>query len=246
MNIEYEMIQSNKSWQSEFLQGVKDATPLLLAVAPYGIVLGAQANQANVSLIEITLMTALNFAGGSEFAAIQLWHSPLPTLTIILITFLINSRHLIMGAAITPYIQHLPKRKIIPALFFMADEGWAVSYRQALKQASKKTPERNLNLSYFLGACFPFYPVWVGAAFLGCIIGPLLGDIEKYGFAIAFPAVFLVLLRGMWKSSQSAKPWIISLIVSSIGYLVFPGHYYVLAGTFSGLITAWIFGKEND
>lgn len=239
------MNTQNEPWQKEFVNGVKDAAPLLLAVAPYGIVLGAQAVNSGVSVIELTLMTAFNFAGGSEFAAIEMWKSPLPILTIILITFLINSRHIIMGAALTPYISHLPKKKIIPALFFMADEGWAVSYRHALKNASKPYPDNQLKLSYYMGACLPFYPVWVGAVILGGVLGPTFGDIEKYGFAIAFPAVFLVLLKGMWKGFYSARPWIVSLIVACSVYLLIPGHLYVLAGTFSGLLTAWFLGKKH-
>ncbi|MGL3998545.1 AzlC family ABC transporter permease [Pantoea eucalypti] len=116
-----------------FLQGVKDASPLLMAITPYAFILGAQASRSGLTLPETGLMTALNFAGGSEFAAIQLWHDPLPVLTIILLTFLINSRHIIMGAALTPYIKHLPRRQILPALFFMADERWAVTYAKMLK-----------------------------------------------------------------------------------------------------------------
>ncbi|WP_233627052.1 AzlC family ABC transporter permease [Citrobacter braakii] len=91
-----------------FSDGVRDAVPLLLAIAPYALVLGAQASRSGLSVSELGLMTALNFAGGSEYAAIQIWKNPLPVLAI-LITFLINSRHIIMGAALTPYIKHLPR-----------------------------------------------------------------------------------------------------------------------------------------
>src|SRR3712207_4535442 len=41
------------------------------------------------------------------------------------ITFLINGRHLLMGAALTPHLKHLPKRKPLPALFLMCDESGA-------------------------------------------------------------------------------------------------------------------------
>jgi 4-azaleucine resistance transporter AzlC len=237
---------STQRIKHDFFHGLKDAVPLLLAVAPYGMVLGAQSSNANVSLFEITLMTALNFAGGSEFAAIQLWHSPLPSLTIILITLLINSRHIIMGAAITPYIQHLPKRKMIPALFFMSDEGWAISYRQALKNATEINSKYELSLGYFLGACFPFYPIWVGSAMLGSLLGPKLGNMEQLGFAIAFPAVFLVLLRGMWKGFRSFYPWMISLLIACVTNVFIPGPYYVLAGTFGGLAYVWFKGYKHD
>ena len=37
------------------------------------------------------------------------------------ITFLINSRHLLMGAALAPHLKHLPKRRALPALFLICD-----------------------------------------------------------------------------------------------------------------------------
>ncbi|UNK25815.1 AzlC family ABC transporter permease [Serratia plymuthica] len=236
----------NYSRSNSFTQGVKDGIPLLLAIAPYALVLGAQASKAGLTTPELGLMTALNFAGGSEFAAIQLWQEPLPVLTIILLTFLINSRHIIMGAALTPYLKHLPRRKVLPALFLMADEGWAVAYSKTLKNAAIMPADKSLSMPYFLGACFPFYPVWVGFSVLGCLVGPILGNVEEYGFAMAFPATFIVLLRGMWKGYRAARPWLVSLAVAAAVYLVIPGHAYVLAGTFSGLLAAWFWGDKNQ
>ncbi|KYQ95881.1 branched-chain amino acid ABC transporter permease [Serratia plymuthica] len=236
----------NYSRSNSFTQGVKDGIPLLLAIAPYALVLGAQASKAGLTTPELGLMTALNFAGGSEFAAIQLWQEPLPVLTIILLTFLINSRHIIMGAALTPYLKHLPRRKVLPALFLMADEGWAVAYSKTLKNAAIMPADKSLSMPYFLGACFPFYPVWVGFSVLGCLVGPVLGNVEEYGFAMAFPATFIVLLRGMWKGYRAARPWLVSLAVAAAVYLVIPGHAYVLAGTFSGLLAAWFWGDKNQ
>ncbi|ANJ95898.1 AzlC family ABC transporter permease [Serratia plymuthica] len=236
----------NYSRSNSFTQGVKDGIPLLLAIAPYALVLGAQASKAGLATPELGLMTALNFAGGSEFAAIQLWQEPLPVLIIILLTFLINSRHIIMGAALTPYLKHLPRRKVLPALFLMADEGWAVAYSKTLKNAAIMPADKSLSMPYFLGACFPFYPVWVGFSVLGCLVGPILGNVEEYGFAMAFPATFIVLLRGMWKGYRAARPWLVSLAVAAAVYLVIPGHAYVLAGTFSGLLAAWFWGDKNQ
>ncbi|MEG0920234.1 MAG: AzlC family ABC transporter permease [Comamonas sp.] len=46
---------------------MKDVFPLLLAVAPLSMVLGAKAAETGLSFIEVALMTAMYFAGGSEF-----------------------------------------------------------------------------------------------------------------------------------------------------------------------------------
>ena len=109
-------------------RGVADASPLLPAVLAYGSVLGAQASQKGLRFLEVPLMTGSNYAGGSEFAAIGLWASPPPVLLIAAVTLLINSRHLIMGAAMAPFLGHLRRRTALVALFFLSDESWALSH----------------------------------------------------------------------------------------------------------------------
>ena len=56
---------------------------------------------------------------------------------------------------------------------------------------------------------------------------------------MAFPAVFLVLLRGMWKGPLMALPWLVSLGVAVMTYLLIPGAWYVPAGSLSGIVAAW-------
>ena len=98
----------------------------MLGAVPFALILGAQARQKGMSALETVMMMGLNFAGGSEFAAVNLWTSPLPVLLIIATTAMINSRHILMGAAMAPLLRHLPLRKVLPALFMMTDESWAM------------------------------------------------------------------------------------------------------------------------
>ena len=56
---------------SEFQRGMKDSIPMLLGIIPFALVLGATAVQKNFSLLEVPLLTGLNFAGGSEFAILE-------------------------------------------------------------------------------------------------------------------------------------------------------------------------------
>ena len=222
-----------------FSRGVKDAIPLLLAVAPYGVILGIQAASQGIPPWQLGLMTSMNFAGGSEFAAISLWHAPLPVLTIVMLTFLINSRHIIMGAAIAPYLKHLPLRKILPALFLMGDEGWAVSYASAVRNASGMPDAKALPLAYYLGVCFPFYPVWVLFSLAGYLLPSVHDHIPSLGLATAFPAIFIVLLKGMWRGNQPILPRCTSLLLSPVPLILLPVHPSLLAVTFSGLLVAF-------
>lgn len=229
---------------AEFRRGLAAATPMLLGIIPYALVLGAQAAQRGLSVLEVPLMTGLNFAGGSEFAAIQLWTSPPHILLIAAITLLVNSRHFLMGAALAPFIRHLPKRQVFPALFLMCDESWAVGLADAQRRAAAGARPA-FSLAFYLGAGLAVYLAWVAFTTCGAALGPVLGDVETYGFAMAFPAVFLVLLRGMWKGFAAARPWLVSLAVAALTYLLMPGAWYVAAGALSGLVAAWFLAGET-
>jgi len=235
---------SNPERSSEFRRGAVTVLPVLLGAIPFAMVLGAQSAQKGLSLSAVMLMTGLNFAGGSEFSAIRLWTSPPHILLIAAITFLVNSRHLLMGAALAPFICHLPKRKAFISLFLVCDESWALGLADAKRRHSKNIHPA-LSLKFYAGVAIPFYVAWLSSATLGAAFGPMLGDLHPYGFDMAFPAVFLVLLAGMWKGFAPARPWLVSLIAAALTYLTVPGGWYVAAGAISGLVTAYLLTGEK-
>jgi len=148
---------------AELWRGVTSCAPVLFGTIPYALVLGAQAAQKGLSVVEVPLMTGLNFAGGSEFAAIQLWTSPPHILLIVAITFLVNSRH--------------PRRKVFPALFLMCDESWALGLADARRRFEAGIFPA-FSLRYYLGAALAMYVTWVVFTTTGALLGPLLGDVQ--------------------------------------------------------------------
>ncbi|GGA32289.1 AzlC family ABC transporter permease [Dyella nitratireducens] len=225
----------------EARRGFVAALPVMLGFVPFALVLGAQAAQKGLSPIEVPLMTGLNFGGGSEFAAIRLWTSPPHIGLIVAIAFLVNSRHLLMGATLARFIRHLPLRKALPALFFMCDESWAMGLADARQRASTSP---SFSLRYYLGLSAGLYLTWITFTTIGAIVGPMIGNIDAYGFDMAFPAVFLVLLRGMWKSARAARPWLVSLIMAAATHVWIPGAWYVAAGAASGLLAAYVWADQ--
>ena len=231
---------------TEFKRGVKISIPMLLGIIPFALVLGAQATQKGFSFIEVPLFTGLNFAGGSEFAILELWTNPPNILMLMFITFLVNSRHLLMGASLVPYLRHLPNKQVFPALFFMCDESWAVALADAQKRQAQTGINHAFNLSFYAGLCFALYLMWVGFTALGGAIGPILGDASRFGFDMAFTAVFLVLLRGMWKGLHAARPWLVSLVTAALAYLYLPQGWHVPIGAVAGIASAyWLLGDTE-
>lgn len=226
--------------RSEFRRGLVASLPVTAGFVPFALVLGAQAAQKGLSVVETPLLTGLNFAGGSEFAAIGLWTSPPHLALITAVTLMINSRHLLMGAALAPFMKGLPKRRVLPALFMMCDESWAMALADAKARGT-------FSLAHYMGVALPMWLAWIAFTALGAMVGPVLGNVETLGFDMAFPAIFLVLLRGMWKSFSAARPWLVSLVVAATGHLLAPGAWTVAAGAIAGLSSAWLWaGKSQE
>lgn len=233
-------IPAESTTREEAWRGLRASLPVMLGFIPFALVLGAQATQKGLSVVEVALMTGLNFGGGSEFTALSLWTSPPHVLLIVAMSALVNSRHILMGAALAPYLRHLPRRRALPALFFMCDESWAMALADAQRQAA-----RRVRLAYYLGVSAGLYLTWVVFTAAGAALGPVIGDVERYGFDMAFTAVFLVLLRGMWKGVRVCRPWLVSLVAAAATYLLVPGAWYVAAGAAAGLVAAAVWGTRE-
>lgn len=219
----------------EFWRGVKEAFPVMLGFIPFALVLGASAVAAGFKWYELSFLTATNLAGGSEFTVVSLWSDSLNIPLILVMATLVNSRHIIMGATFSLLLKGMPKKKALPLLFVMVDETWAMAIADAHKH--NRTA---LNVPYYLGVAFLLCLTWIVFTAAGAYFAPLIGDLKQYGMDMAFTAVFLVLLKGMWRGVKPAIPWLVSLAAAGICYHVFEGAWYVAAGAVAGVLTAFV------
>ena len=229
---------------AEVRRGVIAAIPMMIGFIPFGMVLGAQAQQKGFSILGVPFLTALSFAGGSEYAAIGLWTWPPHIFLIVAVTLLVNSRHILMSAVLAPLLNHLPKRKVLPALFFMCDESWAIALADAARKR-KSGASSGFSLPFYMGAALALYGTWIVSTTAGGIVGPLIGDVKTIGCDMAFPAVFFVLLKSMWKNVRSSLPWAVSLIAALLTYLFVPGAWYVPAGALAGIVAALFMAEKS-
>jgi 4-azaleucine resistance transporter AzlC len=206
--------------------------PLLISVIPFGLILGALSSDKGLSPLESTLMSALVFAGSAQFVAAGLWQHPLPFLAIVASTALINSRHLLMGAALESHMRQFGRARSYIALFFLADEIWATALR--------RTTEGPLTSAYYFGLAIPFYISWLFWTTLGALIGGAIAHPERYGFDFAFAAVFLVVLFGLWKHQRRLLPIVASAAAALLVWRLVPGVWYIFAGGFAGTAAATV------
>jgi 4-azaleucine resistance transporter AzlC len=220
----------------QFLLGAWQMLPLLIAVIPFALIMGALCAEKGMSPLETALMGALVFAGSSQFVAAGLWQHPIPMLAIVAGTALINSRHLLMSAALAPNMGAFGRPRAYLALFFMADENWAMAMRRAAAEP--------LTASYFFGLSIPFYLSWVLWTTVGNLIGGVIADPKRFGFDFAFAAVFLVILLSLNKARRNLLPIAVSAVAALVAWKLLPGSAYIFVGGLAGTVAGAIAGQR--
>ena len=112
---------------SGFKSGCYDSLGIAFAGGLFGFVFGVLAEHTGLHLYEGVLMSAMVYAGAAQMISLQLWHHPLPTLTLVSIALVVCFRYVLMGFALRPKFKGIPEHKVYPILFFMADENWALT-----------------------------------------------------------------------------------------------------------------------
>lgn len=229
---------------AEFLRGVKTVSPILIGMVPVGLIMGATCAFVGLSPLAAGLMGGLNFAGGSEFAALSLWSSAPPIAAIVLTTWLVNSRHIVLSAALTPWLQSQPRSRALAALFFMCDECWSLSIRDCYERTKAGAPEEQaFSLPFYLGVGGSLWFSWWTSAVIGCALSGLLGDLRQWGFQAAFPALFITLTAMMWPGRRRCMPVFVSGLTAGLTSLVLSTPLAVMLGIIAGLASAWFFIK---
>lgn len=222
---------------AEVRAGLRDILPVMIAAVPIGLLFGALCVGKGLTIAEAGLMSLMVFAGGAQFAAVELWSWPVPIAALAFSTLLINARHVLMGASLAPKLRGFSLVQRLGALFFLTDESWALAERRAMLQPVRPA------YWFALAAMLPF--AWIGSTFLGAWLGSFLGDPRRLGADFAFTAMFIGLTAGFWKGKVTGVAIAASCVASAIAYLTVGPPWHVAAGAFAGIAAAYFAGPED-
>jgi predicted branched-subunit amino acid permease len=85
-------------------RGSVEIAPIAAFVIPFGIAFGVAASAQGISPEVSVFMSIAIYAGASQFAVLDLWYAPLPLATLALTVFAVNARHILLGAALAPWL----------------------------------------------------------------------------------------------------------------------------------------------
>jgi 4-azaleucine resistance transporter AzlC len=210
----------------EWLEGARDTLPFATSAFAYGIGFGVLARTAGLTVAETSLMSALVFAGASQFAALPLLAAAAGPATIIATTAAINLRHVLMGASLTRALRGVSRPLLAAVAFGLSDETYALVMSRAQRQ--------RLFAGYVLGSFLAIYVGWNGGTALGAALGALIGPPERYGLDFAVTAVFIALLTFFLEGRAGWTVLGAAAAISIAGMLLLPGNSHLIAAGLGG------------
>jgi 4-azaleucine resistance transporter AzlC len=183
-------------------------------------------------------MSLLVFAGGAQFAAVELWTYPVPVAALVFSTMLINARHVLMGVSLAPKLAGFALWQKLVGFHFLTDESWALAERRAM--------ERKITPPYWFALALLLPVAWVGGTVLGAWLGSFMGDPARLGADFAFTALFIGLIAAVWRGRITLVTVIASAAASTVTHALAGPPWHVGAGAIAGILAAYVAAPEND
>lgn len=212
------------------VDGARAIAPLLLAVVPFGLVLGVTAAASLVGGGLGIATSFIIFAGAAQLVTVQLIDSGTSLAVVIATALVVNVRHLMYSAAMAPHFSEFPRRSRFVLPYLLTDQAFAVSmlrYETATDPLYKRW--------YYTGAGFTLWASWQLSTIAGVLVGAQIP--ESLGLEFAIPLVFLVLLIPVVQT----RPGLVAGVVGGVVAVAVSGAPYGL-GLVIGAMTGVLAG----
>lgn len=216
--------------EDSFLQGVKDCIPTLLGYLSIGFAAGVVEKTAGLSIAEIAMISIILYAGSAQFIAAGMIAAGSTGASIIITILLVNLRHLLLSAALSPYFRHLTPMRNLLIGALLTDETFGV----AIQESARK---KHISEKWMHGLNITAYLNWLFANLAGAVLGQWISSPEQWGLDFALPAMFIGLLV---LTILSRNKYALDLVVGAIAVVVTVGVSILWSPNFGVIAAALI------
>jgi 4-azaleucine resistance transporter AzlC len=170
---------------------VLDTIGIAVSGVAFGFVYGLAAQEAGLSAVEAAAMSLIVFAGAAEFAALGYITGGVAWPAIVLLTALLNARHLLYSAALAPWLRDIPRPRRAVMAHVLTDEAFALSIAHFTRIG------RTDEWGYWVAAIGGDFIAWNVATVAGAVVGREIASPERFGLDIVFPAAMVGLAAGL-------------------------------------------------
>lgn len=202
-----------------------------------GLTYGIYMNASGFSFWYPMLMSLTIFAGSMEFVTVNFLLGAFDPLQALLMTLMINARHLFYGISMLDRYRGTGWKKFY-LIFGMCDESFSINY-------SADIPE-HVDRGWFM-----FYVTllnhlyWFSGAAIGGICGSLLRFNTK-GLSFVMTAMFTVIFMEQWMKEKSHISSILGIAVSVLCLMLFGSEKFIIPAMGMILFTLTVFKRPLE
>lgn len=210
------------SWLAIIKDGVVGAWPICLGYLAIGLAFGVIAQKAGFSPMEIGLMSLLVYAGSAQFIGISMLSAGAGIIPIIITTFTINLRHMLMSSSLSTFMRNLGIGRLSLFAYGVTDESFALN--TARFRDGNWDWRRALVLNHTSNLA------WIISTVAGGFSGRFI-PAGALGIDYALIAMFVCLLVFQLRGRLYVIVAIISGILAVALSLLLPGNAYIVAAS---------------
>ncbi len=203
-------------------RGVTAAWPICLGYFPVGLALGVLAQQAGIPVWAVGLMSVLVFAGSAQFIGVAMLATGASIFSIILTTFVVNLRHVLMSSALAVFLHGVNRWFLSLFAYGITDESFAVNMTRYRNGRWNKWSALVVNQLSNL--------TWVISTVIGALVGQYIPQ-GAFGIDYALPGMFICLLVYQLQGKVYILTGLLAALISISWYLVVPGNSYIVGAS---------------
>lgn len=190
--------------------------PILAGFLFLGMAYGIYMNVSGFSFVYPMIMAAVIFGGSLEFLAAQMLLSPFAPLQVLMVSLMIQARHLFYGISMLDKFKDMGWKKFY-LIYGMCDETFSIN-------CTAEIPEDCGRGWFYFFVTLLNQLYWVGGATLGGLLGNLI-TFDTKGLDFVMTAMFIVIFLEQWLKEKH--------------------HFSEWAGLASSVVCLLIFGRDN-
>lgn len=202
-----------------------------------GLTYGIYMNVSGFSFVYPMLMSLTIFGGSLEFVAVQMLLSAFAPLQTLIMSLMIQARHLFYGISMLDKFKNMGIKKAY-LIFGMCDETFSINY-------SANIPEE-IDYGWFMFFVTLFnHFYW----FFGATIGGLLGNLISFntdGLDFVMTAMFVVIFLEQWLKEKKHYTALIGVFASTACLLIFGADSFMIPTMVCILCSLTIFRKPIE
>ncbi len=227
----------NSKYIRAFKAAFPHTLPILAGFGFLGFSYGVYMNVSGFSFIYPLIMSIVIFGGSLEFVAVSMLLSRFAPLQTLLITLMLQARHIFYGLAMLNRYKGKGLKKLY-LIYGMCDESFSINY-------TAKVPEGIDDgwFMFFVNLLNQIY--WVSGSVLGGIFGSFI-TINTRGLDYVMTAMFIVIFIEQWLKENKHYSAFIGLIASAACLLIFGADSFMIPTIICILILLTIFRKPIE